>query len=117
MRGNWGAHRARFVEEDNKFELFGIELNEDANPWGYYWLASGFRQARRFDGVLSTVCLPPYADPVSGTITRTRSSGHVERRRQLGANAEWPLRARPHGQLAVGPLGDPARGSSGTCAM
>ena len=27
-RGNWGAHRARFVKEDNKFALFGIALNE-----------------------------------------------------------------------------------------
>ena len=28
VRGNWGAHRARFLKADNKFELFGIELNE-----------------------------------------------------------------------------------------
>jgi len=28
IRGRWGAHRAKFVKEDNNFELFGIELNE-----------------------------------------------------------------------------------------
>ena len=28
IRGRWGVHRARFFEQDNKFEVFGLELNE-----------------------------------------------------------------------------------------
>ena len=54
----------------------------------------------------SPVCLPPYADPVSGTMTRTWSSGMRNASASSRAHAERPLRAGPDRQLAVAPLGD-----------
>ena len=68
-------------------------------------LPAALRQPRRFDGVLAAV-LAAIGGPGVRHDDAHALLRHAERRRQLGADAERPLRAGPHGQLAVGPFGD-----------
>ena len=52
----------------------------------------------------SPVCLPPYAEPVSGTITRTLFGRNPKRLRQFVPHRERTLRAGPYRELVALPL-------------